>query len=221
MFHVLYALTHKPDLFSVASITDGDDLSYWLYLLWTDIPWAQQYAELMNGGAKPFGNVGLLKWAKSAPGFNLEHVRSPLLISCLEKGMLVGSWDIYGGLRRLGKPVDLVWLRKEDAPHVLVQPHHRYLSQQEAVDWFDFWLNGREDNDWQRWQSTRAGGSCAISEFAPGHQPGITGPMTLRSVDGRRWPQSGAKEALIIKDAGTVGPRGKSHGSVPERIALV
>jgi len=34
--------------------------------------------------------------------------------------------------------------------------------------------------------------------------------MTLRSVDGRRWPQSGAKEALIIKDAGTVGPRGKS-----------
>ena len=161
VFHVLYALTHKPDLFSVASITDGDDLSYWLYLLWTDIPWAQQYAELMNGGAKPFGKVGLLKWAESAPGFNLEHVRSPLLISCLEKGTLVGSWDIYGGLRTLGKPVDLVWLRKEDAPHVLVQPHHRYLSQQEAVDWFDFWLNGREDNDsakmakYARWRKLR------------------------------------------------------------------
>ena len=72
----------------------------------------------MNGSVKPFGKVGLLKWAESAPGFNLEHVRSPLLISCLEKGTLVGSWDIYGGLRTLGKPVDLVWLRKEDAPHV-------------------------------------------------------------------------------------------------------
>jgi dipeptidyl aminopeptidase/acylaminoacyl peptidase len=161
VFHVLYALTHRPDLFSVASITDGDDLSYWLYLLWTDIPWAQQYAEQMNGGAKPFGKEGLMKWAESAPGFNLEHVRAPLLISCLEKGTLVGSWDIYGGLRTLGKPVDLVWLRKEDAPHVLVQPHHRYLSQQEAVDWFDFWLNGREDSDsakmakYARWRKLR------------------------------------------------------------------
>jgi dipeptidyl aminopeptidase/acylaminoacyl peptidase len=161
VFHVLYALTHKPDLFSVASITDGDDLSYWLYLLWTDIPWAQQYAEQMNGGVKPFGKEGLLKWAESAPGFNLERVRAPLLISCLEKGTLVGSWDIYGGLRTLGKPVDLVWLRKEDAPHVLVQPRHRYLSQQEAVDWFDFWLNGHEDDDpvklakYARWRKLR------------------------------------------------------------------
>jgi dipeptidyl aminopeptidase/acylaminoacyl peptidase len=161
VFHVLYALTHQPDLFSVASITDGDDLSYWLYLLWTDIPWAQQYAEQMNGGAKPFGREGLLTWAESAPGFNLERVRAPLLISCLEKGTLVGSWDIYGGLRTLGKPVDLVWLRKEDAPHVLVQPRHRYLSQQEAVDWYDFWLNGHEDNDpaklakYTRWRKLR------------------------------------------------------------------
>ena len=161
VFHVLYALTHKPDLFSVASITDGDDLSYWLYLLWTDIPWAQQYAEQMNGGAKPFGKEGLLKWAESAPGFNLERVRAPLLISCLEKGTLVGSWDIYGGLRTLGKPVDLVWLRKEDAPHVLIQPRHRYLSQQEAVDWFAFWLNGQEDSDpaklakYTRWRKLR------------------------------------------------------------------
>lgn len=161
VFHVLYALTHKPDLFSVASITDGNDLSYWLYLLWTDIPWGQQYAERMNGGAKPFGKQGLLKWAESAPGFNLQRIQAPLLISCLEKGTLVGSWDIYGGLRTLGKPVELVWLRKEDAPHVLVLPRHRYLSQQEAVDWFDFWLNGREDSDpakaakYTRWHKLR------------------------------------------------------------------
>lgn len=161
VFHVLYALTHRPDLFAAASITDGNDLSYWLYLLWTDIPWAQQYAERMNGGAKPFGRKGLLKWAQSAPGFNLERVRAPLLISCLEPGTLITTWDIYGGLRTLGKPVDMVWLRKEDASHVLVQPRHRYLSQESAVDWFDFWLNGHEDNDpqkasmYKRWQGLR------------------------------------------------------------------
>jgi hypothetical protein len=39
----------------------------------------------------------------------------------------------------------MMWLTKEDAPHVLVQPRHRYLSQELAVDWFDFWLNEHED----------------------------------------------------------------------------
>jgi len=107
-------------------------------LLWADIPFAQRSAEATNGGAKPFGREGLLKWAESAPGFNLDRVQTPLLISCLEKGTLIGTWDIYAGLRTLGKPVDLMWLRKEDTPHVLVQPRRRYLSQQQAIDWFDF-----------------------------------------------------------------------------------
>jgi dipeptidyl aminopeptidase/acylaminoacyl peptidase len=145
VYHALYVITHYPDLLAAASITAGNDLSYWLYLLWTDIPFAQEMAETANGGVKPFGKEGLSKWQDSAPGFNLDRVRAPLLISCLEKGTLVATWDIYGGLRTLKKPVDLVWLKSEDAPHVLVQPRHRFLSQELAVDWFDFWLNGHED----------------------------------------------------------------------------
>lgn len=161
VYHTLYALTHYPKIFATASITDGNDLSYWLYLMWTDIPFAQGWAETANGGVKPFSKKGLLKWQKSAPGFSLDQVQAPLLISCLEEGTLVGTWDIYGGLRTLGKPVDLLWLRSEDAPHVLVQPRHRYLSQETAVDWFDFWLNGHEDpspeknSEYLRWRDLR------------------------------------------------------------------
>lgn len=161
VFHVLYAITHSPSLFAAASVTDGNDLSYWLYLTWTDIPFAQRMAEKANGGLKPFGRRGLLKWAALAPGFNLDQVRTPLLISCLEKGTLVGSWDIYGGLRTLGKPVEMLWMKNEDAPHVLVQPRHRFLSQQASVDWFDFWLNHHEDPDptkadqYVRWRDLR------------------------------------------------------------------
>jgi hypothetical protein len=161
VYHTLYALTHHPDLFATASITDGNDLGYWLYLMWTDIPFAQQMAEAANGGVKPFGKEGLLKWQESAPGFRLDQVQAPLLISCLEEGTLIGSWDIYGGLRTLGKPVDLLWLRDEDAPHVLVQPRQRYLSQETAVDWFDFWLNHHEDpspekiSKYVRWREMR------------------------------------------------------------------
>jgi dipeptidyl aminopeptidase/acylaminoacyl peptidase len=158
-FHVLYALIHKPSLFAAASITDGNNMSYLQYLLWTDIPEAQEYAEKLNGGV-PFG-AGLLKWATTAPGFNSDEIRTPLLISALEKGALVGQWEIYAGLRRLKKPVDMLWLSQENAPHVLVQPQQRYLSQQAAVDWFDFWLNGAEDaepskaNRYERWRELR------------------------------------------------------------------
>jgi hypothetical protein len=161
VYHVLYGITHYPNLFAAASITDGNDLSYWLYLMWTDIPFAQQLAEAANGNVKPFGRAGLSKWQESAPGFALDRVQTPLLISCLEEGTLVGTWDIYGGLRTLGKPVDLLWLKNEDAPHVLVQPHHRLLSQASAVDWFDFWLNGHEDpvpgkaDQYARWRMLR------------------------------------------------------------------
>ncbi len=73
----------------------------------------------------------------------------------------MGQWEIYSGLRALGKPVDMVWLRRENAPHILVQPRHRYLSQQSAVDWFCFWLKSEEDPDpakaeqYKRWRELR------------------------------------------------------------------
>jgi hypothetical protein len=103
-----------------------------------------------------------VNWTNEAPGFNLDQVKTPLLISALEKGHLLSEWEPYSGLRRLGKPVDMVWFPKQDAPHVLVQPRHRYLSQGSAVDWFSFWLTGEEDPDsakadqYQRWRSLRA-----------------------------------------------------------------
>ncbi len=142
-FHTLYALTHHPDLFAAASITDGNNMSYSQYLFGE--PEGQRGAEATNGGI-PWGE-GLKSWVERSPDFNLDKVRTPLLIAALERGELLALWEPYAGLRRLGKPVDLLWLRQEDASHVLRQPRHRELSQQSAIDWFEFWLNGREDPD--------------------------------------------------------------------------
>jgi dipeptidyl aminopeptidase/acylaminoacyl peptidase len=159
-FHVLYALIHRPSLFTAASITDGNNVSYLQYLFATDIPFAQEYDEKMNGGI-PFGSAGVNQWAKTAPGFNTDQIETPLLVNSLEKDALVGQWEIYAGLRRLHKPVEMLWLRPPNAPHVLVQPRQRYLSQQTAVDWFDFWLNGMEDPDhskigqYERWRELK------------------------------------------------------------------
>jgi dipeptidyl aminopeptidase/acylaminoacyl peptidase len=145
-YHVLYSLTHRSDLFAAASITDGVNMSYVRYLMSMDTQdFVEETFEKVNGGI-PSG-TGLMNWFRSAPGFNLDKVKTPLLISAFETGQLMGQWEIYSGLRLLKKPVDMIWLRNENAPHILVQPHHRYISQEHAVDWFDFWLNGHEDPD--------------------------------------------------------------------------
>jgi Prolyl oligopeptidase family len=159
-FHVLYALTHKPDLFAAASITDGNDLSYVQYVLSTDTHNTIQEVDEKTYAGVPFGK-NLIHWTRDAPDFNLDQVRTPLLISAFEKGHLLSEWEPYSGLRRLGKPVDMVWFPKQDAPHVLVQPRHRYLSEGSAVDWFTFWLRGEEDSDsakadqYRRWKDLR------------------------------------------------------------------
>ncbi|HET6929200.1 MAG TPA: prolyl oligopeptidase family serine peptidase [Candidatus Acidoferrum sp.] len=146
-FHTLYTATHRPRLFMAAAINDGNNWSYSQYILRTpDDPdkgmW-QRVSEKMNGGV-PWGNGGLSSWAERSPDFNLDKVETPLLIAAHERGELLAQWEPYAGLRRLGKPVDMLWLKHEDANHILKKPLHKYVSQQSTADWFEFWLTGEE-----------------------------------------------------------------------------
>ncbi|HEV7783850.1 MAG TPA: prolyl oligopeptidase family serine peptidase, partial [Thermoanaerobaculia bacterium] len=157
-FYTLYALTHDPHLFAAAAITDGNEMSYIQYVFAEDGT-AQKLAEDVNGGI-PWGE-GLASWTARSPDFHLDKVAAPLLISAFERYELLRQYEPYAALRRLGKPVELLWLRRENATHVLTRPLHRYLSQQSAVDWFDFWLNGHEDpapakaGQYARWRELR------------------------------------------------------------------
>jgi dipeptidyl aminopeptidase/acylaminoacyl peptidase len=144
-FHVLFAIEHAPDLFAAASITDGLNFGYFQYLLSADQVGSQELFERVNRGM-PFAE-GLRTWLSTSPGFNLDKVRAPLLISALERDELMSEWEVYAGLRRLNKPVDMLWWRTENAPHLLVEPAQRYMSQQSTVDWFSFWLNGETNPD--------------------------------------------------------------------------
>ena len=171
-FHVLYAISHRPDLFDAATITDGNNMSYVQYVMSTDGRDAlQEISEKTNGGM-PFGD-NLLTWFSRAPNFALDKVKTPLLISSFETGELLAQWETYSGLRRLRRPVDMIWLRKENAPHILVKPHERYISEQSAVDWFKFWLNGQEDIDpekaeqYARWRELRRLAKGSIRSGGP------------------------------------------------------
>jgi len=172
VFSVLYALTHRPGLFRAATITDGINFGYVAYMLDAH-PEYQKEAEEVNGGA-PFGD-GLAKWAQNSPNFNLDKVVAPLLMSVYLKAELLYEWETYSALRKLNKPVELLWWWKGNVPHVLVQPAQRFASQQSAVDWFDFWLNDREDPDaakadqYARWRELRT--LQHQSETASGWKP--------------------------------------------------
>jgi hypothetical protein len=140
-YYTLYALTNDPDLFAAASITDGWNQGYWQYLI--DDRSTVDLFEQVNGG-RPWG-AGQANWLARSPGLNLDKVKAPLLVSALEQGTLLSEWEPYAGLHLLGKPVDMLWLRRGNATHVVFRPWHQQISEQSAVDWFDFWLNGRED----------------------------------------------------------------------------
>ena len=159
-YHTLEALTKAPKRFVAATIADSDFLGYMQRLV--DVDSESRDMRKNEGisiyGSQPFGE-GLKTWIEKAPAFNLDRVLAPLRIEVHDLNSLVDDWELYAALRLQGKPVDMIQL--PDAVHVLVKPLERFSSEQGDVDWFDFWLNGREDPDptkaeqYTRWRILR------------------------------------------------------------------
>jgi len=83
-------------------------------------------------------------------------------VRLLEFGDVLEQWEWFTVLRRMGKPVDFVYL--PDAVHLVVKPWERMIAQHVLVDWFRFWLKGEEDPDpakaeqYARWRELRKQG---------------------------------------------------------------
>jgi dipeptidyl aminopeptidase/acylaminoacyl peptidase len=156
--YVKYALTHSVDHFAAALVTDGVDAGYFQYLLFynADPSLASGFDNVIGG--PPFGD-GMASWLKNSPGFSLDRVQTPLQIQAIGPESVLGEWQWFEGLRRLGKPVDMVYL--PGGTHVLVKAWDRMVSQGGTVDWFCFWLKGEEDPDpakteqYIRWRELR------------------------------------------------------------------
>ncbi|MFZ0737547.1 MAG: hypothetical protein WAM96_10700 [Candidatus Acidiferrales bacterium] len=157
-FTVKYTLTHSRYPFAAATIADGSDEGYFQYLATLNtFPASAADAEAVNGG-HPFWEDPL-SWLKSSTGFGLGRVVTPVRLEANGAGSLLYSWEWFAGLRRLGKPVDFIYL--PDATHILVKPWDRMISQEGNVDWFRFWLRDEEDPDpakaeqYKRWRELR------------------------------------------------------------------
>jgi dipeptidyl aminopeptidase/acylaminoacyl peptidase len=156
--YVKYALAHSSERFAAAIVADGFDGGYVQYFAYGNLASNVDSEEESVIGAPPFGD-GLLLWLKRSPGFLLDKVQTPLQIQALAPSSLLGEWEWFSGLSRLGKPVEFVYLPA--ASHILVKPWDRMVSQEGSVDWFCFWLKSEEDPDprkteqYVRWRELR------------------------------------------------------------------
>jgi hypothetical protein len=156
--HMGYTITHSDYSFAAGAFTNTGDFGWWWYL-------SAGAPENLHSfyGSRPFGE-GMAQWLQYSPSFNLDRIRTPMLL--WEATGVTGIWDWYISLRRLAIPVEL-WLLP-DAPHEVFQVGQVVRTNQLLVDWFDFWLNAREDSDpskseqYARWGKLREQGSALL-----------------------------------------------------------
>jgi hypothetical protein len=159
-FWVEYTLAHSPFPFAAAVAADNYDAGYFQSALanWREID------EEWNGG--PAFGAGLQQWLAHAPGFNVEAIHTPLRILGLSGGipLIIGEWEIYSRLKHLKRPVELAMMPDADIypSHAPQNPRQILAVQDGVIDWFSFWLTGREDSSprkraqYGRWHAFRA-----------------------------------------------------------------
>jgi dipeptidyl aminopeptidase/acylaminoacyl peptidase len=162
-----FALTHSSTSYRAATVTDNVEYSLGEYWLSHSIDRARGW-EAMYGGP-PYG-LSLTNWIDYSISFNLDKLHTPLLMETMGHGVpysagdrtvplgLAMHFEIFTGLNRLNKPVELYYYPYED--HQPDHPRARLASLQRNLDWYRFWLQDYENpqadpSQYQRWRRLR------------------------------------------------------------------
>jgi dipeptidyl aminopeptidase/acylaminoacyl peptidase len=169
-WYVAFILAHAKTHYAAATMTDNVTYGmgeYWL----AHSPGAFQSFDAMYAGP-PYGAT-LKNWLDYSTSFNLDKIHTPILMEKMGYGehytnqfsppiSLMVEFEMFAGLSRLGKPVELYYYPNEEH-----QPNHplaRLATLQRNTDWYSFWLTGRarhsssdkEQYDrWEKWEKER------------------------------------------------------------------
>jgi dipeptidyl aminopeptidase/acylaminoacyl peptidase len=97
-------------------------------------------------------------WYKLAASLNADRIETPLLMNSPDSEFL-GNMALFTSLEALHKPVELHIYANE--LHIKNQPKHRYEIYERNVDWFRFWLEGKDESSpdkkdqYLRWEKLR------------------------------------------------------------------
>ncbi|MFC7049506.1 Atxe2 family lasso peptide isopeptidase [Emcibacter nanhaiensis] len=139
------------DRFAAASAAyiSSNPMAYYVHNLSIN----RKYKNFLFGG-KPY--VG--ESAAFSLGLNAGKINTPLLVQAADREFQL-SMQNYTLLREAGKPVEMYIF--PDAYHVKWQPAQRQAVYKRHIDWFKFWLQGKEDPDpvkqkqYRRWREMR------------------------------------------------------------------
>jgi dipeptidyl aminopeptidase/acylaminoacyl peptidase len=141
-FQVRYALTFSQYHFAAATSAEGNDFGYWQYIVEGNFPgWVAQNDTTYGG--PPWSNWK--PWLDHSISFHYDKIITPLRLESDSNREVAYEWENFIALRRLHKPVELIFV--PGGAHPVVRPWDRLTSQQGNVDWMTFWLKGEEDPD--------------------------------------------------------------------------
>jgi hypothetical protein len=144
---VWYMLTHSNYHFAAATIAEGNNNGYFAYVVTANGESRMGRTESVVGGP-PWSN-NWNAWSEHSLSFEFEKIHTPVRLesdsnSAVNPAVLF-DWETFVALKRLKKPVELIFVT--DGDHPVVKPWHRMTSQQGNVEWLAFWLKGAKDPD--------------------------------------------------------------------------
>lgn len=98
-------------------------------------------------------------WKQYSLAANADRVRTPMLMQLTEDEYRFGL-ETFVTLDRSDRPIEMFIF--PDAFHQKWRPAQRLAVYRRAIDWFDFWLNGKVDSDvakrdqYRRWHALAA-----------------------------------------------------------------
>lgn len=109
-------------------------------------------------------------WRPMSFRLDAHDIKTPILMQLADREYL-GALEGYGALKEAGAPTEMYVF--PDEYHIKWHPEHRLATYVRVLDWFDFWLKGREDPDpskqaqYARWRGLTASAS-PITDVTPG-----------------------------------------------------
>jgi dipeptidyl aminopeptidase/acylaminoacyl peptidase len=148
-----YTISHS-NLFQAAASSSAGSRDPFIYEL-GETAWKKRMASW--GLGRPQGETAP-RWRELSAALNADRINAPLLIQVSDSETLP-SLQLFNTLKELNKPVEMMVFA--DELHVKNQPKHRYEIYQRNLDWFMFWLQGKENPDpekrqqYARWRAMR------------------------------------------------------------------
>lgn len=132
-----FSITHSR-MFQVASLIDGGGYGPAGYAL--SRYKARENDERILGGP-PYRST-LQNWLSFSPPFNADRVVGPVLMGFNSHEAFYGM-EMRTALQRAGVPIEF-WVYPGEG-HIFTGPEHRLISMERNLDWFNFWLQDKED----------------------------------------------------------------------------